>query len=200
MEKLQQFELKHRADLSTVRTEMQHFATNVTNQSMKMSSSTDAIQQLKSHMSTKIQLSESGILQQLDDLSRKVAKLESNAGEMSYIDDSSKSLFINTVKDGSIGPFGVDTRKSAMSRKSGLASRNLKSNTTTIDDDSVNAPDAKMMLQFKNEIRQKLSELEEKFVSKDQVAEAVDKLGEEIAFDINQLESSIAEAKNAATG
>jgi hypothetical protein len=43
MEKLQQFELKHRGDISNVRTEMQHFATNVTNQGMKMTSNHDAL-------------------------------------------------------------------------------------------------------------------------------------------------------------
>lgn len=62
MEKLQQFELKHRGDITNIRTEMQHFATNVTNQSLKMKSNDDVIQQLKSHMSTKIQLSESGTM------------------------------------------------------------------------------------------------------------------------------------------
>ena len=41
---------------------------------------------------------------------------------------------------------------------------------------------------MKNEIRLKLEEFENKFISKIQLDAAVDKLGEEIAFDINQIE------------
>ena len=134
-------------------------------------------------------------MQQVDELNRRIAKLEGDLS-VGFIDDSSKSLFINTTKEGSLGPaLNADARRSALSRKT-MQGRHGRS---ALDDDA-SSGDLKLMLSFKNEMRQKISELEEKYVSRDQVAEAIDKLGEEIAFDINQLEQQIGDGKKAPPG
>ena len=112
----------------------------------------------------------------------------------SFIDSSSKSLFINTTKEPSLAGIGVNTRKSALSKKT-----NYKFQTRSIDEETNHASksmaDLKMVLDLKNDIREKMATFEERFATKDEIAEAVDKLGEEIAFDINQLENGINEAK-----
>ena len=46
---------------------------------------------------------------------------------------------------------------------------------------------------MKNEVREKLTEMENRFVTGENLTTAVDKLGEEIAFDINSLETSFKE-------
>lgn len=46
---------------------------------------------------------------------------------------------------------------------------------------------------MKNEVREKLVEMDAKFITQPALTEAVDKLGEEIAFDINAIEQSVKE-------
>ena len=57
--------------------------------------------------------------------------------------------------------------------------------------DNSNKFDMKIIMDLKQDIRQKLEEIEEQYATKRMVNEGVDKLGEEIAYDINQIESQL---------
>ena len=57
--------------------------------------------------------------------------------------------------------------------------------------DNSNKFDMKIIMDLKQDIRQKLEEIEEQYATKRTVNEGVDKLGEEIAYDINQIESQL---------
>lgn len=55
----------------------------------------------------------------------------------------------------------------------------------------------KVIMDLKSDVRVKIEELEGKMADKALLNEAVDKLGEEIAYDINQIESQMKEQKQA---
>ena len=61
--------------------------------------------------------------------------------------------------------------------------------------DNNNKIDMKIIMDLKQDVRQKLEEMELWYATKGVVSEGIDKLGEEIAYDINQIESQLKEQK-----
>ena len=186
MEKLQQFELKHRSDLSSIKVDFQALASTASTKSIPITATSNQnVEALKTHLLSKIAVTETNTSAMLDDLAKRICRLEGSM-DHSFIDSSSKSLFINTTKEPSLAGIGFKTQKSTKSKNTHFKSTHFN---RSVDEEtnvqSKSLADLKMVMDLKNDIREKFATFEHRFATKDEITEAVDKLGEEIAFDIN---------------
>ena len=138
----------------------------------------------------KLQSNNKSLMAKIETVEEQIKQNKFKSTETSFINTSTKSLFINTVKDQQVKSVRSKSRKGSKPITKSTA-RNVETPTCSLQKGMLGV-DALLIC----ELEQKINEMTESLKSikselSEQITTQVDKLGEDIAIDINQIEASL---------